>query len=337
MKAMITGAGGSMGWDIAACLQHDETIGLDCDPESRLFAKQYCDSVLALPPAVSSHGRYVDALLKAISVMEPDALFITPDAELEAILTYSGLDCTLDLPWLVPSPEQLRICLDKWQTYDLCDGQVPCPATRLMNRAALMSASDMGPRWLRPRQGAGGRGAMLCRNAEEVQAWLTLHRDRDEWMVSEVLPGDNLNVTSLYWRGELVADAVAKRDGYVLASASMSGVTGEVSSIVTVDREDALEAAQNVLSLLPGELHGFYSIDFKEDKDGQPCLTEINARLAARPYLYAQAGVNFPALGMECLTGDVPETPGMHPGIRLLRKVGMPPGISEDESEAVDG
>jgi carbamoyl-phosphate synthase large subunit len=50
--------------------------------------------------------------------------------------------------------------------------------------------------------------------------------------------------------------------------------------------------------------HGFFTVDFKEDKNGKPMITEINVRHVAFTQCFAAAGANFAEDTMRLLAGD---------------------------------
>jgi carbamoyl-phosphate synthase large subunit len=51
--------------------------------------------------------------------------------------------------------------------------------------------------------------------------------------------------------------------------------------------------------------HGFFTVDLKEDENGNPKLTEINVRMVAFNACFAIGGINFPEDILRLLNGDV--------------------------------
>jgi len=324
MRVLITGAGSSMGFDVAHCLAGHEIVGADADPVGRVFAARVCDEVRRIRRA-NDEG-FVDAFEALIDSVEPEAVFILP--EVEIVRLAERRDLLQRAP--VPPSEAVAVTRDKFRTFEVCHRAASFPATVRLHADRLPLAP---PCWVRAATGAGARAALRADSDAELHAWRTLNPDVTDWIVQDHLPGENLNVTLLYWCGRPVARAIGRRDGYVLAKCAPSGITGDVADMTTVDRPDAEETARDAIAALPGLPHGFYSVDLKADTADRPHVTEINPRLAARPRLYAAAGVNFPALWLDLLAGRNVPSPRCRPGLRLLRKLDMPPLVLEGNGE----
>lgn len=323
---LVTGAGGSMGVEVLQCLEQGpsdyQVIGLDTTREGRLFAQRHCMKAMAIPRA--DDPEFVPEFRKLVEQLDPLCVFVNPSAEALLLAGYPDLLART----ACPPPAQVPIILDKRWTVEVCGQSAPFPWT------AGLYDSRVGrrpPWWIRSALGQGGRAAMKVRSEIELEAWIVLHPDIESWMVQEYLPGDNLAVVQLWWRGELRAEAVARRDGYVLPKAAPSGISGEVSDLITVDRPDATAVAMAAVTALPGKPHGFYGVDLRDDERGQPRITEINTRLSGRPNLYPAAGVNFPRLWLRLLKGQRVKLVHTQPGVRILRRPAQEPIILEGE------
>ncbi|MCA6422565.1 MAG: hypothetical protein IM568_07080 [Flavobacterium sp.] len=51
--------------------------------------------------------------------------------------------------------------------------------------------------------------------------------------------------------------------------------------------------------------HGFFTVDFKEDENGKPYITEVNVRHVAFTQCFAAGGANFAADTIRLLDNDL--------------------------------
>ena len=315
MRVAVTGAGGSMGFDVAHCLAAagHEVVGCDADPTGLLFAARGCHETRRLPKA------HDPGFVDAVRALPVDHVFACPDAEVAELAV---ADALVHTP--IPHRVAVAVTLDKYATYQTCREAAQFPRTYLWRHDPFHFRG--GPWWVRPCEGAGGRAARRCASGADVAAWVSLNPDVSAWVLHDYLPGENLTVNMMWWRGECVASACARRDGYICGH--VAAVTGDVSAMTTVERPDACHAASWAVVALPGTPHGLFGVDLKCDAHNAPCVTEINPRLSGRPRLYEAAGVNLPALWLDMVEYGRPlhETRQRH-GVRLLRRVDQPPVI----------
>ncbi len=112
----------------------------------------------------------------------------------------------------------------------------------------------------------------------------------------------------LYFNGKLVRTACAERVNYIMAKVAPSGITGNTSfgrllnepALVT----EAKRAMDHLFAETGADQHGFYTVDFKEDENGKPYITEINVRHVAFTQCFAAAGANFCADTIRLIDGD---------------------------------
>jgi carbamoyl-phosphate synthase large subunit len=90
-----------------------------------------------------------------------------------------------------------------------------------------------------------------------------------------------------------------------MAAAAVSGITGNIRTGRTLHDERLNVIGAAICERLDGS--GAVSVDLREDRDGNPLVTEINARFAARPWLYTGAGANFAAAIVELVEGRRPQ------------------------------
>ena len=372
MRVLVTGAGGSIGIDVCRSLSDTagvELIGAEANPWGARLARRFCAHVVPLPRADQvAPEAFRRALERHVKRLGVDFLWVNPDPELQAVAR-----CGWRPPCAhaLPGARMLPICLDKEATGRQLQAAQLAPDTRAL-RVGLSARADgpgtetpptdvallarsllpqverafahLGvPLWVRPGSGAGGIGSLRADHPQEAAFWIALwsaRRAATDWVLQEYLPGRNFNCTLLYARGTLCAWAAMERLGYFLAEAAPSGITGQVKLCRTVAEEQVLQAARRAVELLDPRPHGVYSVDLREDVQGCPRVTEINPRLAGRPWLYTQAGCNLPELALRWLTPPPAEPPeavrSPRPGWTLYRQLDceptvLPPGESSHE------
>lgn len=338
---LVTGIGGSIGVDVARSLRRDASVrivGVDANPWGLRQTAHLCDIAAAVPRADREPRGYLEALERLIREHEVAFAFVNPDPELEAM---AELGASLSCPTTMPPVATVGVCLDKAQTVAKVGDAALFPATRDVaepddvERAFL----ELGaPLWIRSSIGPGGRGSLVVETAEEAHAWMRYWNRRGrgyKWVLHEYLPGLNANWTGLYARGELVASAAMERVRYFLGDAAASGVSGQVSQCATLDPAPYRAVSDAVVRGLDAEPHGIYSVDLRHDAAGAPRVTEVNPRLAGRPWLYANAGVNMALASLRALTGadlgDAVSRDGLIPGLHLYRQLDVDPVIARPE------
>lgn len=343
-RVLVTGIGGSIGIDVARSLRRDpglRIVGADGSPWGRRIAERLCDEVAGIPRADLDPQGFLRALAAIIEDRRIDFTFVNPDPELEALGVLEELP-----PGLHPLPaaSELPLCLDKAATANRAAAaglEELFPATRRVEaRESLERAFDelQPPLWLRATTGPGGRGSLPVETLEEARGWIAYWQRRGwrhSWVVQELLPGRNFNWTGLYVDGDCVAEAAMERLSYFLSAPAVSGISGQVALCATVSPQGFRDRADRVVRALAPKPNGFYSVDLREDRKGEPRITEINPRLAGRPWLYTQAGVNFPLAAVRRLsgeeTGDALSPRGLDLGLHLYRQLDVEPVVGHGD------
>lgn len=331
----ITGIGGSIGVDIARSLRFDPSlrlIGADSSPWGLKIGERLCDDLMELPRADVDPERFQRDLDQALEATASDFVFVNPDPELEALAALARLP---GRPNPIPAIRETAICLDKAVTVEQAESSEDFPRTFPIHSTEDVTrafAELQTPIWLRATVGPGGRGSLPVSRPEEVDFWMTYWRRqgrRDQWVLQEYLPGRNLNWTGLFRCGELLASAAMERLRYFLGNATVSGVSGQVALCATVDPQEVEAVARRVIAGLGPEPSGLYSVDLRLAADGKAKVTEINPRLAGRPWLYTNAGVNLPLATVRAFAGvdpgDAIDPGGLRLGLHLYRQLDVDP------------
>jgi carbamoyl-phosphate synthase large subunit len=339
---LVTGIGGSIGVDVARSLRRDPSIrviGGDASPWGVKIGERLCDAVVRLPRSDRDAPGFVDAIDRVVAEHGVDLAFVNPDFELAAVAT-AGRAPRNAHP--LPPPAVIGASLDKSATVAAVGKVAELPRSLEVTGAegVARAFAELGsPLWLRCSIGAGGKGAIQVASAAEAAAWIGYWTARGwtgRWLFQEFLPGRNLNWTGLYVRGELRVTAAMERLRYFLGDAAPSGVSGQVSLCATVDPRPLAAISDRVVRALDPAPHGLYSVDLREDASGAPRVTEVNPRLAGRPWLYTNAGVNLPLATVRAMLdrplGDALAEAGLALGLHLYRQLDVEPTIGYPEA-----
>lgn len=306
---LVTGAGGPLGVNVTRCLREaDRPLRLvGTDANRWHLPLSLCDETYRIPLARDRVG-YRRALVEIIEREAVEVLVPTHPVEVRAV---AELCESNELPARVALPRLsvLDICDDKARTQErLLAAGIAVPETLVLAAPqdvdeAFARWGGSNPVWIRgsgaPGLGIGG-AALPCRDAGVGKAWVEHHRGWGKMSASQYLPGANLTWMALFSRGDLVAAGSRERLEYVLPHVAPSGVTGAPAVSRTVGRGDVIATGEAAVRAVDDEPHGVYFVDLKEDEQGCPRVTEINAgRCGTTVHFYARAGGNFPALLVE--------------------------------------
>ncbi len=162
-----------------------------------------------------------------------------------------------------------------------------------------------------------------------MRYWRLRGHDDNSWLIHEYLPGAVINWTGLYRGGVLLGGGAMQRLRYLLGDSTVSGISGQTAEGVTVDAAVYEEVSERAIRKLSPSPEGIYSVDLRLDVQGRPRITEVSARLAGRPALLAQPGVNVPLAWVRCVAGrdigDALREGGAKLGVRMRRQIDVEP------------
>ncbi len=298
-RVLVTGAGGPAGVNFIKSLRlaPEKFFIVGSDANKYHLELPDCDARYLVAPC--SHPEYINQLNAIVEAEGVEFVHPQPDVE---VRTISENREKIKAKTFLPRKETVRICQDKKATAEIWEKKgIPVARTiPVEDEGSLKEAArELGfPFWLRATTGAGGRGSTPCCNIETAKAWITYWRSRGEnweFIAQEYLPGRNIAFHSIWNDGELIVSQARERLEYIYPSLAPSGVTGTPSVAVTIEREDVNRIATDCILAVDSKPNGIFCVDLKENRNGIPCPTEINAgRFFTTSLFFSQAGLNMP-------------------------------------------
>lgn len=294
-RVLITGMGGPAGISVLRGIAADplDVYCADIDPFAAGLYLVPPERRIMVPRGDSPH--FVGAVMDACREHAIDVLVPTVDSELLPVAEARAEFEAAGVALVNPSADTLRMCLDKWELHQRCQGVVRVPATAVLSGEFDPGAIEL-PVIVKPRSGSGSRGIRLIGARGELEA---IPRDGTQ-LVQEHLPGPEHSL-----------DVLARQDGRVLAVVPRERLKVDSGIAVTarVTRDDALESFGATVAERIG-LVGVGNVQVKQTAAGEPALLEVNPRFPGSMPLTIAAGVNMPALAVrEALGEPMPDEP----------------------------
>lgn len=343
-RILTTGAGGPAGINFVKSLQiAPEKMFIVGTEASKYFFHLACTDKKYVVPKATDTG-YINVLNEIIEKEKIEFVHAQPDTEVAAI---SENREKLKANIFLPSKQAIRICQDKLESAKKWR-EKGVPVAEFLE---LRSESDVdkafekleSPIWIRARHGAGGRGSTPAGNRDTALSWIRYWKSRDkswEFIAQEHLPGRNLGFHSLWKNGQLVTSMARERLEYIYPNLSPSGVTGTPSAQRTIHDDEVNKAGTEAVLAIDPNFNGIACVDLKENKDGVPCVTEINAgRMFTTSFFFSYASkllrkdyyANIPflyvKLAFEKQIPDIPKYNVLPENIYWIRHIDVPAKI----------
>jgi carbamoylphosphate synthase large subunit len=237
---------------------------------------------------------YIDRLNEIIRKEKIDFLHVQPDVEVEVV---SEKREKIEANVFLPSKKAVKACQDKlesakvWKKRDV-------PVARIIEleseRDVDKAFGEFGsPIWIRARHGAGGRGSTPADNRETALSWIKYWRSRSvdwEFIAQEHLSGRNIGFHSLWKNGELVTSMARERIEYIYPYLAPSGIMGTPAVQKTVHDKAVNKIGTEAVLTIDSSFNGIACVDLKENRDGVPCVTEINpGRMFTTSFFFSYA------------------------------------------------
>lgn len=304
-RILITGVGGSAGANFVKSLRMPKEdfylVGSDIN-KYHLELVEGLDGKYILPRATDPS--YIDKLNKLIVLEKIE--FVHPQPDVEVRILGRNRE-KIKAETLLPANETIELCQNKMKlNKHLQKRNIPVAQSfHLKNKNDLSSAlkkllKNHEKVWLRAIKGAGSKASLPIKDLEQghqwIKYWITIKdlRYRD-FMVSEFLPGKEFAFQGIWKDGQIITSQARERMEYVFGNLTPSGQSSSPSIAKTVHRDDINEIATNAVKAVDRGATGIFCIDMKENKQGIPCVTEINCgRFFTTNNFFSKAGSNMP-------------------------------------------
>jgi carbamoyl-phosphate synthase large subunit len=310
-RIIVTGAGGSAAINFINSLRMAQEkfyiVGLDMD---RYFL-EVCPADKRFQIIYAYDPDYIEKLNKIIE--SENVEFVHPQPEQEVDILSKNKD-KIKAKTLLPRPETIQICQNKMALIEkLARAGIPTPKSLLINSEEDVKEAfrTLGKKlWFRAIKGAGSRAALPIVEPSHAVMWIDYWKKmRDigygSFMASEFLPGKEFAFQSVWYDGELITSQARERLKYLMGHLMPSGQTSTPSLARTVNRNDVNETATKAVELVDKKATGIFCIDMKENAEGIPCVTEINAgRFFTTSNFFSAAGVNMPYIYVKLAYGE---------------------------------
>src|SRR5919108_3004432 len=336
-RILVTGAGGAAAANFVHSLRlaPEPFFVVGSDTSKYHLELAPVDARYLLPRA--EDPGYLDELNALVEKEELEVVHPQPEQE---VLVLARERRRVRAATLLPGAEAVALCQDKaafaarMAEAGLPTPQFARPDSEESLRDATASILDGRERaWVRAVRGAGARASLPVSSPDQAVAWVrywseTRGLEIDDFMVSEMLPGAEFAFQSLWLEGELVTSAARQRLEYVFGHLMPSGQSSSPSVARTVHRTDVNELASAAVLAADPSASGVFCVDLKEDADGSPLVTEINAgRFFTTSNFLAEAGANMPYEYVRMALGERPEGLARHdavePDLYWIRMIDM--------------
>ncbi len=315
-RILLTSCGGPAATNFVDAInqtEHRHTfVGVDASPY--MLALSPLETKYLIPKAGTK-----EYTQKVLEIIEKEKIeFLHAQSDVEVAYITENIDDFVGVKTFLPRQSVIKSCQDKKICFEIMYGHgVPVPdsypASDIIISAALSFYDKI---WMRAKHGAGSRAALPITSLIQAQGWKDYwyHKgvEEEDFMISEFLPGREYAWQSLWHNGELISSQARERVEYFTGNLAPSGQTSSPSVARTVTQDNLDQTGQAAVRAVAEVPHGVFCIDLKENAQGIPCVTEINAgRFFTTSNFFAHAGLNMPAMYLELgLTGELQDRPG---------------------------
>jgi carbamoyl-phosphate synthase large subunit len=312
-RVLLTSAGNAPSNNLARSLRAGVTpvFIVGCNSDQFALKKSAADRNYTIPPA--EHPHWLRSLRRIIDTEAVQLILPTVDAD---VADLSRARKQLQQQLFLPSAALLATCQDKYAlTARLREHGIDAPETVPVNAltdvGAIFRQLKGRPLWCRVRTGAGALGALPVRTPDQARSWMRYWNEMrdvpvDAFTLSEFLPGRDFGCQSLWRDGELVLIKTYERLSY-LGTGSRPAEISSVAALAKAIRDPrVVDVCAKAIKHLDPRASGVFSVDLKENAEGRPCITEINAgRFSSATNIFDLAGEhNMAALFVGLAAGE---------------------------------
>jgi carbamoyl-phosphate synthase large subunit len=244
---------------------------------------------LILPAVAEDPERFLDALERFCREQDIGLVVPTRDGELPLFARAKERFAAQGICLLVSSLPSIELCQDKVAfTNKLQESGIP-----VLPHLDPASPSLVPPLFLRPRQGAGGRGIREIHNERELSAIGSLQGYVVNRLVDRAIAKEYTIDVLMDFDGRPLQGVARRRDAVVAGEATISTV---------VDDDPLVQESLHLCQTLG--LCGHNTVQAFRLEDGTMSFIEVNPRFGGASNLSIQAGLDSPARLLELLSGS---------------------------------
>lgn len=313
-RIIVTGAGGPAAYNFIQSLRmaREKFYIVGTDVNKYHIELSGADVFYQLPSALDP--KYIDVLNKLIQKERIELVHPQPDVEVKRLSEER-------------EKVKARLFLPNKRTIDICQNKFKF--NQIINKAGVKTAQSFYIQdekslrvgfkelkknhekiWIRAIRGAGSRAALPLTQVEQAIAWIKYWIEMKglswrDFMISEFLPGREYAFQSLWKEGKLLMSQARERLEYLFGNIMPSGQTSTPSIARTVNNKAVNQAAYQAIKAVDSHATGIFCVDLKENKKGEPCVTEVNAgRFFTTSHFFSEAGLNMPYYYLKLAYGE---------------------------------
>ncbi len=313
-RILVTGAGGPAAYNFVQSLRQSKEKFYIVGTDTNIYHLELTDLDASYVLPEVSDSEYLSKLNQVIT--KEKIQFVHPQPDPEVYFLSENRE-NINARLFLPDKKVIKICQDKMQLAKvLSRNMVPVAKSYSFRNEkefskkfkSLLRYTDKI--WVRAIHGAGSRASLPVKTVRQAKAWIEYWESMKGigfagFMICEFLPGKEFAFQSLWKDGKLITSQARERIEYVFGNLTPSGQTSSPAVAKTVHRKDVNEIATKAIITIDKKVSGVFCVDLKENKDGIPCVTEINAgRFFTTSNFYPSVGFNMPYFYVKLAFGE---------------------------------
>lgn len=269
--------------------------------------KYFGDGFYKVPAA--GHADYITSLIEICRKEKIQVLIPIYDPELLKVAenkrSFLDLGCTP----VISDPETIRICNDKYLTYQFFKAHsIPTPETYRAEDVLAGKAHLPFPVFGKPAHGIAAQGTAMLKSVEELRLWA---EKTQEPLVQSFLEGKEFSIDTLCDLKSRVIEVVPRTRDDTKHGASVKGVT--------VKDFELIRLAQGIAEKL--KIIGPCNIQCFKSAQDQIHFFEVNPRFSAAHAHSIAAGMNSSLEILRMVSGQTvePRIGQFYDGIKMMR------------------
>ena len=237
---------------------------------------------------------YIDTIREICRKEDIKVILTLIDPEIEILAQNKARFEEMGILVMCPSEKSAKICFDKYEMYKyLRLNNIPTTLTYGSLEEfekALNEQKISFPVFVKPRTGSGSVGARKISNIDDLRSAM---KEDETLIIQEFMAGIDLDA-------DVYVDMISKKAVSMFSKKKIETRIGGANKTISFKDEKLFELIKKIVNIF--EFNGTVDMDFFY-KDGQYFLSEINPRFGGA-YLHAYgAGVNFPKLIVNNISG----------------------------------